>query len=67
MKVSTPPVTRKELAHKMGIHSRTLYRWLKKENIHLDKRLITPQEQSDILEKFGYILYRNNKLEAIGL
>jgi len=63
MKVSTPPVTRKELAHKMGIHSRTLYRWLKDENIVLHKRLISPKEQNAILQKFGYMIY--NSVEPV--
>ena len=66
MRVSEPPVTRKELAHKMGIHSRTLYRWLKKENIDLNQRLISPIQQTIILQKFGYQQSFNQEHMGIG-
>ena len=66
MKVTEAPVTRKELAHKMGIHSRTLYRWLKKENINLNQRLISPIQQTIILQKFGYQQYINQEQVHFG-
>lgn len=66
MKASNPPVTRKELAYSMGIHTRTLYRWLKRENICLHKRLISPREQTMILRKFGYLHHSSRELESYG-
>lgn len=48
------PKTRKELAKELGIHTRTLYRWLKKNNIELSSGLITPIQQELIYEKLGY-------------
>ncbi len=54
MRIVQHAITRKELANEMGIHSRILYRWLKKENIILDKRLISPREKKRILKKFGF-------------
>ncbi|NNE27617.1 MAG: hypothetical protein HKN09_12305 [Saprospiraceae bacterium] len=48
------PVTRKELAYLMGIHTKTLYRWLKQERIILKNRLISPVEKKMILRRFGY-------------
>lgn len=54
MATSKHPVTRKELAHLMGIHTKTLYRWLKQEEIILKNRLISPKEKTMILKRFGY-------------
>ena len=54
MKNSNQPVTRKELAYIMGIHTKTLYRWLKEENINLKNRLISPVQKKMILRRFGY-------------
>lgn len=46
--------TRKEIANEFGINRKTLYRWLKSENIELKKRLVTPDEQAVIYKMFGY-------------
>ena len=59
---SLQPVTRKELAYFMGIHTKTLYRWLKQERIILKNRLISPQEKKMILRRFGYQL--ENELDT---
>jgi len=59
MKNTHHAVTRKELAHHMGIHTKTLYRWLKKENIFLKHRLISPIEKKLILKRFGYQINQN--------
>lgn len=45
--------TRIEIAEEYGISRRTLQRWLKKENIQLSNRLLTPTEQRRIYMKFG--------------
>jgi DNA invertase Pin-like site-specific DNA recombinase len=45
--------TRKEVAIEYGIEVRTLYRWLKKEDIRLSKGLIKPKHLKTIYETFG--------------
>jgi len=45
---------RKEIANEFGINRKTLYRWLKTENVQLKNRLITPDEQSMIYKLFGF-------------
>ncbi|MBT8230035.1 MAG: helix-turn-helix domain-containing protein [Bacteroidia bacterium] len=63
MTTSKHPVTRKELAHLMGIHTKTLYRWLKQEEIILKNRLISPKERMMILKRFGY--HHEKELEKL--
>jgi len=46
--------TRKEIAKEFGISRRTLYRWMKEENIQLKARLISPDEQLMIYKKIGF-------------
>lgn len=46
--------TRQEIANEFGINRKTLYRWLKHENVQLKNRLITPDEQSLIYNMFGF-------------
>jgi hypothetical protein len=46
--------TRQEISQEFGIHRKTLYRWLKRENIELQNRLITPSEQMLIYKTFGF-------------
>ena len=45
--------TRQEIANEYGIDRKTLYRWLKRENINISKGLVTPKEQKEIYEKLG--------------
>ena len=45
--------TRTEIADLYGINRKTLYRWLKKAGIVLDKGRIKPKDQKLIFEKFG--------------
>jgi DNA invertase Pin-like site-specific DNA recombinase len=45
--------TRKEVAIEYGIEVRTLYRWLKKEDIILSKGLIKPINLKKIYKTFG--------------
>ena len=40
--------TRQEIANEYEVDRITLYRWPKKENIHIPQGLITPQLQSKI-------------------
>lgn len=46
--------TRKEIANEFGINRKTLYRWLKSENVQLKNRLVTPDEQTIIYKLFGF-------------
>lgn len=46
--------TRQELADEYGISRKTFYNWIKKEGITLTSRLVTPKEQQEIYDKFGY-------------
>ncbi len=46
--------TRRQIAQEYGITPRTLRRWLKNHEIELPRRLISPQDQLLIYEKFGY-------------
>lgn len=48
--------TRKEVAIEYGIKVRTLYRWLKKEDIRLPSGLIKPKHLKMIYETFGHPL-----------
>lgn len=45
--------TRKQIASEYGITRKTLYNWLKKEEIKLEHTLISPEEQEMIYEIFG--------------
>lgn len=49
------PKTRKELASELGIHPKTLTRWLKKNNLQISSGLLTPVEQKTIYTKLGFI------------
>lgn len=49
------PKTRKELANELGIHPKTLLRWLKKKNIKITTGLLSPAEQRRIKIAFGYL------------
>lgn len=56
--------TRQEIANEFGINRKTLYRWLKNENVQLKNRLITPDEQSKIYSLFGFpesLVFKKNK------
>lgn len=53
--------TRQEIANEFGINRKTLYRWLKNENLQLKNRLVTPDEQAAIYKLFGFpesLLYK---------
>ena len=45
--------TRQEIANEYGIDRKTLYRWLKKENIKIPRGLINPKLQSKIYNVLG--------------
>ncbi|MEZ5042475.1 MAG: hypothetical protein R2828_21420 [Saprospiraceae bacterium] len=45
--------TRGEIAEEYGICTKTLTRWLKKEEIQLPNRLVSPKAQALIYERFG--------------
>ena len=45
--------TREQIAMEYGISRRTLYNWLKKENIELKRRLVMPKEQNRIYATLG--------------
>jgi hypothetical protein len=45
--------SRQEIAIEYGINRKTLQRWLDKENIQLPHRLLLPQEQEIIYNRFG--------------
>ena len=45
--------TRDEVAIEYGVVRKTLYNWMKTENIILKGRLITPKEQEIIYRTFG--------------
>lgn len=46
--------TRQELAEQYGICTKTLKKWLEKENIFLPRGLISPKNQLVIYEKLGF-------------
>ena len=46
--------TREQIADEYGICSKTLRRWLKKNEIQLPHRLISPKDQLKIYETFGF-------------
>ena len=45
--------TRQEIANEYGVDRKTLYRWLKRENIEISKGLVTPKEQKLIYDRLG--------------
>lgn len=45
--------TRKQIAIEYGISTKTLWRWLKRENIQIPKGNITPKYQKIIYDTFG--------------
>ena len=45
--------TKQEIADEYHIHRNTLYNWLKKADIKLSSRLVSPKEQLIIYDKFG--------------
>jgi transcriptional antiterminator len=48
-----PVKSRKEVAEEYQISTRTLRRWIKKANLVIPKRYLTPKEQSKIYNTFG--------------
>ena len=48
------PITRKELANVIGIHPKTLSRWIRRIGIDIPNGLISPANQIRILEDLGY-------------
>lgn len=47
-------MTRKEMAHLLGISTRTLRRKIKSKGLHLDSGLLDVEQQKTILESFGF-------------
>lgn len=47
--------TRKEIARELGIHPKTLSRWLKVHNIEVSSGLLTPVEQNRIYAALGFV------------
>lgn len=45
--------TKKQIANEYGICTKTLNKWLKKEDIPLQRGLISPKSQELIYEKLG--------------
>lgn len=48
------PKTRQELAMEMGICTKTLSRWFKKNNIKVPNGLIPPLKQQEIRQQLGF-------------
>lgn len=46
--------TRQELAEELGISVRTLYRWIKKEQIEISSKRLSPAEWELVIKKFGH-------------
>jgi predicted site-specific integrase-resolvase len=44
---------RQQVADAYGISTKTLYRWLKKENIEVSRGLLTTKDLETIYDKFG--------------
>ena len=42
------------MARLLGIDRKTLYRWLKREDLPLRQRLLSINDQKQILKHFGY-------------
>lgn len=49
--------TRKQIADEYGICTKTLNKWFKKEEIDLQRGLISPKSQELIYLKFGFPKY----------
>lgn len=47
--------TRKEIARELGIHPKTLTRWIKNNNVDISTGLLTPIEQQKIYAAFGFV------------
>ncbi len=45
--------TRSEIATEYGVSRRTFYNWLKRENISLDRSILTPKEILMVYKTFG--------------
>lgn len=45
--------SRQEIAQEYGISARTLYRWIKKNQLLIPNGLISPKDQDLINNKFG--------------
>lgn len=45
--------SRQQIAEEYGVCRKTLYNWLKQEDISLKHRLVSPKEQKEIYEKLG--------------
>lgn len=55
------PKTRQQIANEYDISRRTFYTWLRREEIVLEGRLITPKEQELIYQTFGIPKYISKK------
>lgn len=53
--------TRQQIADEFGISRKTLYNWLKRENITMKNGLIMPKEQEIIYEKLGRSQVNNHE------
>ncbi len=53
MSVIIKPKTRQQLAKDYGVNIKTLNKWLKNENIILEKGLICPRKVEEIYRKLG--------------
>jgi transcriptional regulator with XRE-family HTH domain len=47
-------ISKKELARKMGVSASTLRRLLKKSNLTIDRGLIPPARQFEVLQALGW-------------
>ena len=55
--------SRKEIANEYGVDRKTLYRWIKKANIELPKRYLSPKEQEFLYNKLGYPKKNNDQVK----
>ena len=47
-------ITKQQLADQLGLSTSTLYRMLRKKNIHYDGKLLSPRDQIHIKKMLGF-------------
>jgi hypothetical protein len=56
-KINNVAKTKQQIADEYGICWKTLDKWLKKNEINIDRGLITPKDQEIIYTKLGFPKY----------